>query len=191
MKAFFSLFFVLISLEAMAQGNEHRDLSSVRFINEDTRPYVSFEDYVTLINKVQPHRETHLVNYTEFKQMMLDSNTVILDTRSDSMYLAKHVKGAIHLNFSDFTQARLEELIPSNTTRILIYCNNNFEGDEDYFPTKSARPKFVNYREMTLALNIPTYINLFGYGYENVYELNSLIPVFLNPDFFEGTAVEK
>ncbi len=190
MKVFFNLFFVLVSVSGMTQGTELRSLPTFGTINEDTRPYVSFDDYVELINKVKPHREAHLVSYTQFKEMMLDSNTIILDTRSDSMYLAKHVKGAIHLNFSDFTQARLEELIPSTKTRILIYCNNNFEGDEEYFPTKSYRPRYVNYKELTLALNIPTYINLFGYGYENVYELDSLIPVFLNPDFFEGTAVE-
>jgi hypothetical protein len=28
-----------------------------------------------------------------------------------------------------------------------------------------------------MALNIPTYLNLYGYGYQNVYELNELVKV--------------
>jgi hypothetical protein len=38
-----------------------------------------------------------------------------------------------------------------------------------------------------LALNIPTYINLYGYGYRNVYELNELINVSDPSIKFEGT----
>ena len=41
-----------------------------------------------------------------------------------------HIKGARHLSFTDFTQANLGEVIPSFETTILIYCNNNFEGNE-------------------------------------------------------------
>jgi hypothetical protein len=154
-------------------------------------PYVSFEDYVNLVNKVKPHRETHLISIDVFQQMLLDSNTLILDTRSDAMFKAKHIKGAIHLNFSDFTQANLERIIPSRATRILIYCNNNFGDDQINFPTKSySPPPTKNQKEITLALNIPTYINLFGYGYENVYELESLVPTMFFSELFEGTAVE-
>lgn len=46
--------------------------------------------------------------------------------------------------------------------RVLAIAPNGYAGVEQD-PTK------------TLALNIPTYINLFGYGYQNVYELNQLI----------------
>jgi hypothetical protein len=41
-----------------------------------------------------------------------------------------------------------------------------------------------------LALNIPTYINLYGYGYKNVYELDELVNVNDKRIEFEGTAVK-
>ncbi|MEE2877433.1 MAG: rhodanese-like domain-containing protein, partial [Pseudomonadota bacterium] len=50
---------------------------------------------------------------------------------------------------------------------ILIYCNNNFEDDVEPVMLKRA----------PLALNIPTFINLVGYGYENVYELGELVSI--------------
>lgn len=106
------------------------------------------------------------------------------------MYDAKHIKGAIHLNFSDFTQRNLETLFPDKSITILIYCNNNFDGDENYFPTKSFSPPIETPdEELTLALNIPTYINLYGYGYKNVYELSELISIFDERVELEDTAV--
>jgi hypothetical protein len=116
---------------------------------------------------------------------------VVLDTRSDSMYRAKHIKGAIHLNFSDFTQANLRRLIPDPNTEILIYCNNNFKDDQRYFVTKAVDQKIATntQKALTLALNIPTYVNLYGYGYRNVFELSEMISV-RNPFIeFEGTGV--
>jgi hypothetical protein len=41
-----------------------------------------------------------------------------------------------------------------------------------------------------MALNIPTYVNLYGYGYRNVYELNELVDVNDPRINFEGTIVE-
>ena len=46
-------------------------------------------------------------------------------------------------------------------------------------------------KPLTLALNIPTYINLYGYGYKNVYELSELVSVFDRRIEFEGTAIGK
>ncbi len=40
-----------------------------------------------------------------------------------------------------------------------------------------------------MALNIPTYVNLYGYGYRNVYELNELVNVDDPRIAFEGTIV--
>ena len=48
---------------------------------------------------------------------------------------------------------------------ILIYCNNNFRNDLAAGHAEERR----------LALNIPTFIHLFGYGYRNVRELNDVI----------------
>jgi hypothetical protein len=173
-----------LSLEASAQGS----------LKPITPSLVDFDAYEKLMLEVKEHRKTHLVTLEEFRKMSKEKDVIILDTRSDSMYTAKHMAGAVHLNFSDFTQENLAKVIPSFDTKILIYCNNNFEGDDLYLPTKSATPvKLSSYgkKALTLALNIPTYINLYGYGYKNVYELSELVSVFYEPVLFEGTAVEK
>lgn len=115
-----------------------------------------------------------------FLEMMGRDDVVLLDTRSASAFRMKHLAGAVHLNFSDFTAEKLAKLIPSKDTAILIYCNNNLRGDQVAFPTKLA----------PMALNIPTFINLYGYGYRNVYELGALVEV-TDPRFvFEGTTVK-
>lgn len=153
---------------------------------------VDFDAYEKLVSEVKEHRKSRLVSLEKFLLMSKEKNVVILDTRSDAMYKSKHVKGAIHLNFSDFTQANLEKLIPNKDTRILIYCNNNFDKDDLNFPTKAyvpAKPKNTN--QLTLALNIPTYINLYGYGYKNVFELSEFVSIYDDRIKFEGTSVAK
>ena len=153
---------------------------------------VDFDAYEELAKEVKEYRKNRLVGLSKFLLLSKDQHTVILDTRSTEMYNRKHVKGAIHLNFSDFTQFNLRRLIPDMNTRILIYCNNNFDEDPVNFATKSARsPKSLKQKETTLALNIPTFINLYGYGYKNVYELADLVSVFNKSIEFEGTDVVK
>ncbi len=154
---------------------------------------VDYDAYEKLVGEVKEHRKARLVNLQTFQKMAKEEKTIILDTRSDAMYASKHVKGAIHLNFADFTQTNLARIIPSPDYKILIYCNNNFDNDEINFASKAYVPKVTNNKEkaLTLALNIPTYINLYGYGYKNVYELNELISVYSGVVEFEGTSVYK
>ncbi len=42
-----------------------------------------------------------------------------------------------------------------------------------------------------LALNIPTYVNLYGYGYHDVYELSELVDLKDPRIAFEGSIVKK
>ena len=42
-----------------------------------------------------------------------------------------------------------------------------------------------------MALNIPTYVNLYGYGYQNVYELDELVKVTDPRIKFEGSVVKQ
>ncbi len=165
-------------------------LSSVAIAQPEAKDYppsdIDYPGFVELTTEAEEHRKTHTISVAEFLKMSKEKNTIILDTRSEKMYKAKHVKGAVHLNFSDFTADKLAKVIPGKNTRVLIYCNNNLDKDEMYFARKSA----------PLALNIPTFINLYGYGYKNVYELNALVPVngIVNSNTatleFEGTAVQ-
>ena len=158
-----------------------------------TNTKVVYSDYLDLAKEVEKYRQDRLVSLQEFQQMATDSNTIILDTRSKAMYDAKHLKGAVHLNFSDFNTFSLQTIIPSHKTRILIYCNNNFENDEEFFPSKMAKPMRVDETPRMLALNIPTFINLYGYGYTNIYELADLVMLMPGTDhlLFEGTAVQQ
>lgn len=155
---------------------------------------VSYTDFEDLVKVVKSHREKRLISFEDFSKKSNDANVIILDTRSKDMYDKKHVKGAVHLNFSDFTQSNLAKIIPDTNTTILIYCNNNFDGDPIYFMSKTAiqlPSEEEKKKTLSLALNIPTYINLYGYGYKNVYELDELISFFDQRITYEGTSINQ
>lgn len=141
---------------------------------------VDYPGFVDLSQEAGEYRKQRLVDIEAFMKMAADPQTLILDARSESAYRRKHIKGAININFSDFSVEGLKQAIPDKNKRILIYCNNNIDGDTANFPTKS----------MPLALNIPTFINLYGYGYKNVYELSSLLQADDARLTFEGTDVK-
>lgn len=184
---------LLVAFSASAQTSVKK--APVFMTSDWVKPaMVDFDSYEKLMNEVKVHRKSHLVPLDSFVAMSKRPKVVILDTRSDSMYNAKHITGAIHLNFSDFNQRSLAKLIPDKNTTILIYCNNNFDDDPVFFVTKSVQPMSAVERvqtPLTLALNIPTYINLFGYGYKNVYELSQTISVKNSKITLSGTAVGK
>jgi hypothetical protein len=161
--------------------------------NEYPKALVSFQDFKSLVAEVEAHRAERLVDLDTFNRMAKEPGVVILDSRSKFRYDRIHIHGAAHLNFSDFTQQRLAEVIPSPDTVVLIYCNNNFEGNQTDFASKvvmrpslqslagSAPSPETQFRDqatpLMLALNVPTYINLYGYGYRNVYELHERVSV--------------
>lgn len=163
---------------------------------------VSFDDFKNLVSEVEPHRADRLIDLDTFLKMSKESGVIILDTRSTFRFERIHIKGARHLSFTDFTQANLANVIPSFETTILIYCNNNFEGNQIDFASKIAIPvaqpnitltsQFaVQAKPRMMALNIPTYVNLYGYGYHNVYELDELVNVADPRIEFEGTVTTQ
>lgn len=180
---------VLVTSNGMAQDRKY------------PKAKVSFEDFKALVAEVEPLRATRLINLDQFLKMSQEPGVIILDSRSTFRFDRIHLKGAKHLSFTDFTQANLAKVIPSFDTKILIYCNNNFDGNQTDFASKVAmpRPKATNPiatqiasqdRPRMMALNVPTYINLYGYGYHNVYELNELVKVNDPRIKFEGSIVE-
>lgn len=161
------------------------------------KAWVDYKDFKNLVIELEKQREERLVSLDVFLKMAKEENVVILDTRSDFRFNRKHLAGAIHLDFTDFTQENLLKLIPDTNTKILIYCNNNFDGDPIDFASKMAKPKnnietqiLSNRKPIMLALNIPTHINLYGYGYKNVYELDELVNINDSRIKFEGTEVK-
>lgn len=166
------------------------------------RAKVSFEDFKELVAAVEPHRAARLIDFATFLKKSKEPNVIILDSRSDFRFDRIHLKGAKHLAFTDFTQANLAKVIPDGETTILIYCNNNFEGDEVDFTSKVAYPGSLQRDRVAtqmraqekpkmMALNLPTYVNLYGYGYHNVFELDELLNVKDARVTFEGSLVTK
>jgi len=138
---------------------------------------VDYDGFLGLTGEIADYRENRLVDLEAFNEMKSAQDTIILDTRSAEAFAMGHIDGAIHLNFSDFTDDKLASVIPSKDTRILIYCNNNF--------SDNIAPVMV--KRVELALNVPTFINLYGYGYENIYELGETVSI-TDPDVnWEGT----
>jgi hypothetical protein len=166
-----------------AQTNlKNNDATFTSLKNQDNLPpsKVDYSEFLKLSNEVNEYRMKRLVDLKTFLRLSKKEGVIILDTRSKEAYDGKHIKGAIHLNFSDFTAEKLAKVIPSKATTILIYCNNNFLNDPKSFALKSA----------PLALNIPTFINLYGYGYKDIYELQSLVSI-NHPDMeFEGSLMK-
>lgn len=159
---------------------------------------VSFDDFKQLVAEVEAHRAQRLLDLDAFLKKSQEPDAVILDTRSTFRFDRIHLKGAKHLCFTDFTQDNLGEVIPTFETTVLIYCNNNFEGNQTDFASKVAMPVAPQGNGITaqfnsqakplmMALNIPTYVNLYGYGYRNVYELHELVNVNDPRIAFEGS----
>jgi hypothetical protein len=161
---------------------------------------VSFDDYKTLVAEVESHRRSRLIDLDTFLAMSHEEGVIVLDCRSDFRYERIHVKGVKHLAFTEFTEQNLAAVIPAQTTKILIYCNNNFAGEPVNFASKVAPPRpgqkvtsqfAAEAKPLMMALNIPTFIALYGYGYHDVFELDELVNVTDPRITFEGTVVEQ
>jgi hypothetical protein len=151
---------VVISAPIAAEPN-----GSSQAPRANTQAQIDFVGFQSLTLEVQDYRASRLVTLETFQAMAGEPDTIILDARSAEAYRAGHIEGAINLSFTDFTAESLAAAIGDPDTRILIYCNNNFEND--------APP--VMMKAVELALNIQTFINLYGYGYRNVYELGDVV----------------
>ena len=128
-------------------------------------PQIDYAGFRRLAGEVEPYRRTRLVNWAEFNRLRGERNVLILDARSEAAFRRGHIRGAVNLPFTDFTAESLRRVIGPRDRPILIYCNNNFSNNRQPVMLKSVQ----------LALNIQTFINLVGYGYRNVRELNEVI----------------
>lgn len=140
-------------------------------------PAIDMPGYLRVAGDAARWRESHRVSEAEFVRMSREPGTVVLDARGDEKYAELHVKGALHLAFPDIAVATLARAIPDKSTRILIYCNNNFRNAEGPFPSKLP----------TASLNLSTFIALYSYGYRNVYELGPQLELGHTQLEFEST----
>ncbi|HYD88223.1 MAG TPA: rhodanese-like domain-containing protein [Vitreimonas sp.] len=130
-----------------------------------TEAQIDYRSFRGLTGEVEAYRAERLISLADFQRMAREPGTIVLDARSADAYAQGHIEGAVNLPFTDFTDQSLRAALRDPGVRILIYCNNNF--------SNNAAP--VVLKRVELALNIQTFINLYGYGYRNVYELGDVV----------------
>lgn len=130
-------------------------------------PNIDMPGFLKVANQAALQRQTHRVSEDEFIRMSKEPGTIILDARSRAKYDLLHVAGAINLSFPDIDIASLQKTLPDKAARVLIYCNNNFRGNQVAMASKAP----------SASLNLSTYIALYNYGYHNVYELAPYVDV--------------
>jgi 3-mercaptopyruvate sulfurtransferase SseA len=141
---------------------------------------IDYPGFQKIVVESGPERESRRLTEEEFLKAIAEPDTILVDARSANRFEMRHIKGAVSLPFTEFTADALAKVIPAKTTRILIYCNNNFEGAPIDFAAKSA----------PASLNLSTYTSLKAYGYTNIYELGSLLDVRTTKIPFAGSDVK-
>jgi len=159
---------VLTLLATAAHGKERRPVN----------PAIDMPGYLRVARDAAVHRESRRLSEEDFLRLSQEPGTIVLDARSKEKYDELHVRGALNLAFSDIAVSSLQRAIPDRTTRVLIYCNNNFKNAESPFPTKMA----------SASLNLSTFVALYTYGYRNVYELGPLVDLKDSKLPFESSA---
>lgn len=125
-------------------------------------PAIDYPGYVRLVGDVESVRAERRLGWDEFARRARAEGALLLDARSANAFRAGHIAGAVNLPFTDFTAEALRAAIGPDPDRpIYIYCNNNFVNDRAPVALKAA----------PLSLNVQTFVNLYGYGYRNVWEL--------------------
>jgi rhodanese-related sulfurtransferase len=109
-------------------------------------------DYKKLVQSTD--YQSRKVHASDFRKMMAQAGTVILDLRPDFMYKASHISGAKNLG-PDIREDRVAAFVPSINTQVLIYCENSLS-------------PFSRMASQTIVA-LP---QLLAFGYENVYWLD-------------------
>lgn len=155
--------------------------ASVAQAQEIPNRLIDYDGFAGQVAYVGEIRQRHRITEAEFIRMAREPGTVVLDARSAKKYAQLHVRGAKNLSLPDITADELAKILPDKSTRVLIYCNNNFLNAPGAFPSKA----------FTASLNIYTYNVLHSYGYENVYELGPLLDIRQTKIVFEGTDIGR
>lgn len=155
-------------------------LSTAATRADEGNPRIDYRRFATGVAEVEALRDSRRIDEDAFLALAAKPDTVVLDARSREKYDLLHVRGARHLSFPDITADELAKVIPTKDTRVLIYCNNNFDHEERAFPAKT----------IGAALNVHTFNVLHAYGYTNVYELKPLLDVRTTNIPFAGTSAD-
>lgn len=63
------------------------------------------------------------VAYLEASELERDQPAFILDTRTKEEYMVSHIPGAIWVGFESFSIEKMDSLVPSKDTSLLVYCS--------------------------------------------------------------------
>lgn len=139
-------------------------------------PLIDSSTFLQHVAESHKLRQSRLLSEAEFIKAASEEGVVVLDARSANWFRQLHIKNAVSLPFTEFTESNLQRLIPNKNTKILIYCNNNVADSPIVFASK----------EVSAALNLSTFTSLYSYGYKNVYELGPLLSLKTTRIEFEG-----
>ncbi len=123
--------------------------------------------------KLHAYRTNHLISEKQFCEDGIGARHHHYRCKKPRGYRECHVVGSLNLPFTDFTADKLKRHIPTKETKILIYCRNNIE-DAAAKRISSSLP-FVEPKTVLTGLNIPTFITLVSYGYDNIWELDDIV----------------
>jgi rhodanese-like protein len=151
----FSAFVLALGVHASCGG------AAAQITPAPVNPAIDMPGFLRVAIDAAAHRDARRLTEAEFLRMSREPGTIVLDARSREKYDELHIAGAVNLSFPDIAVETLRRTIPDPSTRILIYCNNNFRDAEGPFPSKLP----------SASLNLSTYIALYTYGYRNIYEL--------------------
>jgi rhodanese-related sulfurtransferase len=128
---------------------------------------IDYPQFQRFVVEGAQERESRRLSEADFLAALNEPGVVLLDARSAQRFAMLHIDGAVSLPFTEFTADTLAAIIPDRDTKILIYCNNNFRGDQVAFATKAP----------AASLNLSTWTSLRAYGYTNVWELGPVVDV--------------
>lgn len=144
-------------------------------------PQIDYDGFQAIVLASKDERAARRLSEEDFLKAMQAGDSVLLDARSAGFYALRHLRGAVNLPFTEFTEETLAKVIPEKNTRILIYCNNNFANSPMAFASKIV----------TASLNLNTYTSLRAYGYTNVYELGPYLKIEETRLPFAGSEVQE
>ena len=177
MKSIITFITAVLTLTVSAAPPASQAKSRTQIPNE----HIDYDRFLEIAAATKDSREDRRLTEEQFIAAAAKPGTVVLDARSADKFALRHIKGAVNLPFTDFTVESLAKVIPAKTTRVLIYCNNNFAGSPVAFAEKQA----------PVALNISTFVSLVAYGYTNAYELGPFLDVKKTKIVFEGTEMKQ
>ena len=146
-----------------------------------TNRLINYPDFLEKARQAGIVRASHRLTEESFLAAMHEPGVVLLDARSTEKFKLRHLQGAVNLCLPDFTADELARIIPAKGTKVLIYCNNNFLRSPAAFASKAPGA----------SLNITSYVNLYIYGYTNVFELGPLLDVKTTKLPFAGDEVSR